>query len=351
MTTAWHSDWDQAAWFNICFLPSYVTKLRRPTQEPRVIWQSIDTHIALLGLDTTFDLSNFVLDEAREISEIVTCDLAYWLVLQLDSNSTLAKLVRLIDSVEVERLVTTMGRSGVKDCSASDVQWAVIPWMCDLVCRLTRPCNVIWHRENKRYCSLQHRDELSGHSEYSLQMLLRSLSTWTIKKTLGIGTINGIYSVKHWLYSTRLPSPSSHFTQRCVMSARSNNRILRPNPIQLLLKTTKNSTSQIWQNCSSLWCLPAWPALQFGQSPILKWKTSPNLKRKKENLNENSSNLKWEINTISGLRLVPALVNVMAVEYSISKILGRHQNSEYFLILQKLLEKYSKNTSEVLSGN
>jgi hypothetical protein len=41
----------------------------------------------------------------------------------------------------------------------------------------------------------------------------------------------------------------------------------------------------------------------------------------------------------------------MAVEYSISKILGRHQNVEYFLILQKLLQKYSKNTSEVLSGN
>ena len=43
--------------------------------------------------------------------------------------------------------------------------------------------------------------------------------------------------------------------------------------------------------------------------------------------------------------------SLMAVEYSISKILGRHQNVEYFLILQKLLEKYSKNTSEVLSGN
>ena len=42
---------------------------------------------------------------------------------------------------------------------------------------------------------------------------------------------------------------------------------------------------------------------------------------------------------------------VMAVQYSISKILGRHQNVEYFLILQKLLQKYSKNTSEVLSGN
>jgi hypothetical protein len=41
----------------------------------------------------------------------------------------------------------------------------------------------------------------------------------------------------------------------------------------------------------------------------------------------------------------------MAVQYSISKILGRHQNVEYFLILQKLLVKYSKNTSEVLSGN
>ena len=41
----------------------------------------------------------------------------------------------------------------------------------------------------------------------------------------------------------------------------------------------------------------------------------------------------------------------MAVEYSISKILGRHQNVEYFLILQKLLQQYSKNTSEVLSRN
>jgi hypothetical protein len=70
-----------------------------------------------------------ILDEAREILKIVSCDLAYlatWVVLQLDSSSALAKLVRLIDSVEVERLVTTMGRSSVKDCSASDVQWAVI---------------------------------------------------------------------------------------------------------------------------------------------------------------------------------------------------------------------------------
>ena len=107
-------------------------RLRRPTQEPRVIWQSVDTHIALLELDTTFDLSDFILDEAREILKIFSCDLAYWqrtemwVVLQLDSSSALAKLVHLIDSVEVERLVTTMGRSGVKDCSASDVQWAVI---------------------------------------------------------------------------------------------------------------------------------------------------------------------------------------------------------------------------------
>ena len=104
-----------------------MTKLRRPTQEPRVIWQSIDTHIALLELDTTFDLSDFILDEAREILKIISCDLAYWqrtelwVVLQLDSSSALAKLVRLIDGVEVERLVTKMGRSGVKDCSASDV--------------------------------------------------------------------------------------------------------------------------------------------------------------------------------------------------------------------------------------
>ena len=45
------------------------------------------------------------------------------------------------------------------------------------------------------------------------------------------------------------------------------------------------------------------------------------------------------------------VLSFMAVKYSISKILGRHQNVEYFLILQKLLEKYSKNTSEVLSGN
>ena len=37
--------------------------------------------------------------------------------------------------------------------------------------------------------------------------------------------------------------------------------------------------------------------------------------------------------------LYAMLIN-MAVEYSISKILGRHQNVEYFLILQKLLVKY-----------
>ena len=43
-----------------------------------------------------------------------------WVVLQLDSSSALTKLVRLIDGVELERLVTKMGRSGVKDCSASD---------------------------------------------------------------------------------------------------------------------------------------------------------------------------------------------------------------------------------------
>ena len=48
------------------------------------------------------------------------------MVLQLDSSGALAELVRALDSVEVERLVTTMGRSGVKDCSASDVQWAVL---------------------------------------------------------------------------------------------------------------------------------------------------------------------------------------------------------------------------------
>ena len=41
----------------------------------------------------------------------------------------------------------------------------------------------------------------------------------------------------------------------------------------------------------------------------------------------------------------------MAVEYSISIILGRHQNSEYCTLTSIILEKYSKNTSEVLSGN
>ena len=77
-------------------------------------------------------MSDFVLDEAREILKIISCDLAYWprtelwVVLQLDSSGALAKLVRALDSVEVERLVTTMGRSGVKDCSASDVQRAVL---------------------------------------------------------------------------------------------------------------------------------------------------------------------------------------------------------------------------------
>jgi hypothetical protein len=40
----------------------------------------------------------------------------------------------------------------------------------------------------------------------------------------------------------------------------------------------------------------------------------------------------------------------MAVEYSISIILGRHQNSEYYTLTSIILEKYSKNTSEVLSG-
>ena len=40
----------------------------------------------------------------------------------------------------------------------------------------------------------------------------------------------------------------------------------------------------------------------------------------------------------------------MAVEYSISKILGRHQNVEYFLILQKLLEKYSKILRKCFQG-
>ena len=47
----------------------------------------------------------------------------------------------------------------------------------------------------------------------------------------------------------------------------------------------------------------------------------------------------------------PALCAIMAVEYSISKILGRHQNVEYYTSTRNILEKYSKNTSEVLSGN
>ena len=74
---------------------------------------------------------------------------------------------------------------------------------------------------------------------------------WTcplkIKNGLGYRTSSGIYFVNNWKYSTRLPSPSSHLLRGCVASESSNNKILRPNPIQLLLKATKNSTSQFWQ--------------------------------------------------------------------------------------------------------
>ena len=109
-----------------------MTKLRRPTQEPRVIWESINTHIALLELDTTFDLSDFILDEARETLKIILCDLAYWqrtelrVVFQLESSSALTKLVRLIDGVEVEDLVTKMGLERCERLRCNDMQWAVI---------------------------------------------------------------------------------------------------------------------------------------------------------------------------------------------------------------------------------
>ena len=72
------------------------------------------------------------------------------------------------------------------------------------------------------------------------------------KKGLGLHTTSEIYSVNNWKYSTRLPSPSSHLLRGCVSSARSNIKILRPNPIQLLLKTTKNSTSQFWQKTAAV---------------------------------------------------------------------------------------------------
>ena len=44
-------------------------------------------------------------------------------------------------------------------------------------------------------------------------------------------------------------------------------------------------------------------------------------------------------------------VGPITVEYSISIIPGRHQTSEYYTLTSIMLEKHSKNTSEVLSRN
>ena len=45
------------------------------------------------------------------------------------------------------------------------------------------------------------------------------------------------------------------------------------------------------------------------------------------------------------------ILGTMAVEYLMSIVLGRHQNVEHNTCTSIILRKYSKNTSDVLSGN